>query len=152
MKRLYIFTALLCICTLFAHAQHSLFDKYADEKGISSVYISKAMLSMMADSEVGGFNLKGIADKLESIQVLSSEKPTLMERLGKEAADNFTPKNGYESLVRVRDEGERTDIFLKKHRDGLNEFVVLTGEKMELTLVIITGRLTQQDVQGIMGK
>lgn len=151
MKRLYIFTALLCLCTLFAHAQHSLFDKYADQEGVSSVYISKTMLSMMPDMAAGGLDLKGIAGKLESIQVLSSEKPALMERLCKEA-DNFTPKNGYESLVRVRDEGERTDILLKKHGDGLNEFIVLTGEKMEVTLIIIIGRLNQQDIQNMVGK
>ena len=49
MKRTYIITLLLSLCSLFTYAQESFFDKYADMEGVTSVYISKAMLSLMPD-------------------------------------------------------------------------------------------------------
>ena len=47
MKRTYIITLLLSLCSLFTYAQDSFFDKFADMDGVTSVYISKAMLSLM---------------------------------------------------------------------------------------------------------
>ena len=64
----------------------------------------------------------------------------------------FTPKHGYESLVRVRDDGEKVDILLKKHSNGINEFVVLADEPKEFTLIVITGRMSLQDIQNIIGE
>ena len=46
MKRTYIITLLLSLCSLFTYAQDSFFDKFADMEGVTSVYISKAMLSL----------------------------------------------------------------------------------------------------------
>ena len=39
MKRTYIITLLLSLCSLFTYAQDSFFDKYADMEGVTSVYI-----------------------------------------------------------------------------------------------------------------
>lgn len=41
MKRTYIITLLLSLCSLFTYAQDSFFDKFADMEGVTSVYISK---------------------------------------------------------------------------------------------------------------
>ena len=49
MKRTYIITLLLSLCSLFTYAQESFFDKYADMEGVTSVYISKAMLSLITE-------------------------------------------------------------------------------------------------------
>lgn len=53
MKRTYIITLLLSLCSLFTYAQDSFFDKFADMDGVTSVYISKAMLSLMPRHENG---------------------------------------------------------------------------------------------------
>lgn len=53
MKRTYIITLLLSLCSLFTYAQDSFFDKFADMDGVTSVYISKAMLSLMPDMKNG---------------------------------------------------------------------------------------------------
>lgn len=54
MKRTYIITLLLSLCSLFTYAQDSFFDKFADMDGVTSVYISKAMLSLMPDMKRKG--------------------------------------------------------------------------------------------------
>ena len=63
-----------------------------------------------------------------------------------------TPKNGYEELMRINDEGEKTTIFLKHDKEKQKEFVLLSEEQNELTIIIITGNLTLQEIQSIINK
>lgn len=151
MKRTYIITLLLSLCSLFTYAQDSFFDKFADMDGVTSVYISKAMLSMMPDIQTEGVNIGGVASKLDNIQILSCEKPAVIAKLKKET-EFINPKNGYEELIRINDEGEKTTIYLKHDKNGKKEFVLLNNEKEEFTIIIITGNLTLQEIQGIINK
>lgn len=151
MKRIYIITLLLSLCSLFTYAQDSFFDKFADMDGVTSVYISKAMLSMMPDMKTEGVNIGGVASKLDNIQILSCEKPAVIAKLKKET-EFINPKNGYEELIRINDEGEKTTIYLKHDKNGKKEFVLLNNEKEEFTIIIITGNLTLQEIQGIINK
>lgn len=151
MKRIYIITLLLSLCSLFTYAQDSFFDKFADMDGVTSVYISKAMLSMMPDMKTEGVNIGGVASKLDNIQILSCEKPAIIAKLKKET-EFINPQNGYEELMRINDEGEKTTIYLKHDKSSKKEFVLLNNEKGEFTIIIITGNLTLQEIQGIINK
>lgn len=151
MKRTYIITLLLSLCSLFTYAQDSFFDKFADMDGITSVYISKAMLSMMPNMQTEGVNIGEVASKLDNIQILSCEKPDIITKLKKETAF-INPKNGYEELMRINDEGEKTIIYLKRDKSGKKEFVLLNNEKAEFTIIVIAGDLTLQEIQGIINK
>ena len=137
MKRTYIITLLLSLYSLFTYAQDSFFDKFADMDGVTSVYISKAMLSLMPD--------------MNNIQILSCEKPDIIAKLKKETAF-ISPKNGYEELMRINDEGEKTIIYLKRNKNKEKEFVLMSQEKNEFTIIAITGNLTLQEIQGIINK
>ena len=110
MKR-FLLGILLCLCTAtFAHAQTTDFDRFVDMDGVTSVYVSKAMFDMMTDMQPGGLDLKGIINKLESLQVLSSEKSSVIEKMKNTARHALTRSNGYETLVRIHYNGEDTEI------------------------------------------
>ena len=47
MKRLFITLIATLLVAITLPAQENVFDKYADSEGISTVYISKKMFSMM---------------------------------------------------------------------------------------------------------
>ena len=64
------------------------------------------MLSLMPDMKTEGVNIGEVASKLDNIQILSCEKPDIIAKLKKETAF-ISPKNGYEELMRINDEGER---------------------------------------------
>ena len=104
MKRTYIITLLLSLCSLFTYAQ-----------------------------------------------ILSCEKPDIIAKLKKETAF-ISPKNGYEELMRINDEGEKTIIYLKRNKNKEKEFVLMSQEKNEFTIIAITGNLTLQEIQGIINK
>lgn len=151
MKRTYIIALLLSLCSITSFAQDSFFDKFADMEGVTSVYISKAMLSMMPDMKAEGVNIGEIAGKLDYIQILTCEKPTLIPKIKKEL-EYINPKNGYEELMRVNDTGEKTTIYLKTSKNGKKEFVLLTSEKSKLTVVVIGGNLSLKEIQGTINK
>lgn len=149
MKRTFLITIMLMLCTAWSHAQQSFFEKYADMEGVSSVYISKTMLSMMPDMQVNEANIGKVASKLDNIQILSCEKKGIADKLRKETA-YINTRNGYEELMRVKDENEKITIYLKKNKNGKKEFVLMCDETNELTIILITGDLTLQEIQSIV--
>lgn len=151
MKRIYIITLLLSFCSLMSYAQDSFFNKFADMDGVTSVYISKTMLGMMPNMKAEGIDIGKVAGKLENIQILTCEKAALIPKIRKEL-EYIHPRNGYEELLRVNDEGDRTTIYLKKNKNGKKEFVLVNDEKNEFTVIVIMGNLTLQEIQGVVNK
>lgn len=151
MKRTYIITLLFCLCSLVTYAQDSFFDKFADMDEVTSVYISKAMLSLMPDMKAEGVNIGGMASKLDNIQILSCENPAVIAKLKKEL-QYISPKNGYEELMRVNSEGEKTTIYLKQKKNEKKEFVLINNEEDEFTIIVITGDLSLEEMKGIVNK
>ena len=83
MKRIYIISLLITICSVCCYGQQSFFDKYADMDGVTSVYITKSMLSLFpkGQTKVNGINIGDISSRLNNIQILSSEKPEIIAKL-----------------------------------------------------------------------
>ena len=84
MKRI-IFIILMALTCHLSYSQDALFKKYEDVKGISTVFISKSMLSLMPKIEAGDVDISRIASKLDRIQVLECERPSLIPAIKKEA-------------------------------------------------------------------
>ena len=71
---------ILCVAmmmlSLQANAQVKEFEKYADTKNVTYVFISKYMLRMVGKASypsVPGVNTQSIMNKLNGIQIISSE-------------------------------------------------------------------------------
>lgn len=153
MKRISIIVLLMALCSVYSYGQQSFFDKYAEMDGVTSVYITKSMLSLFPQGQtnVNGVNIGNIASRLDNIQILSSDKPDIIAKLRKETAD-INSRNGYEELMRIREDGEKTTIYFRDKKQEKKEFVLLTDEKDELTIISIVGDLTLQEIQGIINK
>ena len=139
------------LATFSLNAQNR-FDKIAEMEGVTSVYVSPKMFSMMKDSNsnTGDINIDKVAKKLTGLQILSSENPDASSLLRKETAF-INPKNGYEELMRVKDEGERMFIYMKEGKET-NEYILLVDENKEFTVIILEGKLTVDEVRGIVNQ
>ena len=87
MKQIIIKT-LLCVVMaagcLTANAQVKAFEKYADMKNVTYVFISKYMLGMAgknATPSVPGVDVKTLLNKLTGIQIISSENKAARTKL-----------------------------------------------------------------------
>ena len=151
MIRIFIITLLMTLCSICSYGQQSFFDKYAEMEGVTSVYITKSMLSLFpkGQTSVNGVNIGNIASRLDNIQILSADEQPIIEKLRKETSVINT-RNGYEELMRVREDGEKTTIYFKDGKKDKKEFVLLVDEKDEFTIIFIVGDLTLQEIQGII--
>ena len=126
------------------------FDKMAEMEGVTSVHISKAMFRLL--SGMGIIDLQSVMPKLESLQIITCEKPEIIPLLKKEA-EVFSTKEGYEELMRVKEDDSHTIILQKQHEDKPNEYVLVNIEgNEEFNLILMKGTLTLEELQQMMGE
>ena len=60
---------------LSATAENNFIEKFANQKGVTYVNISKALLNMMPEGQIDaeGLNLKAVINELDRIQILTCE-------------------------------------------------------------------------------
>ena len=148
MKKVFITWIFVLLACAGLHAQESFFEKFADRKGVTSVYISKRMFGMMKNIDSGNINLANVSGKINSMQILTCENKSVADELRKETA-HIKPENGYEELIRVREEGERVTIYVKEGSKE-NEYVLLIDEQDEFTIILLNGQLTLEEIQGVI--
>ena len=142
---------LLCIMvamsSLTVNAQVKAFEKYADMKNVSYVYISKYMLGMASKTSmpsVPGVDTKSLASKLTGIQIISSEEKTARAKLRNDVKD-ILARDKYEVLMQIREDGDKVDIY---HCVGKQQSVVvmLMDEDDSATVMIFSGNFTLDDL------
>lgn len=150
-KMLTILALTLAVTTLFA--QKNPFDQFADMDGVTSVYISKNMLSLMpkgAVQQFGNVNVSNFIDKLSSILILTSEKePVAREMLS--LANKRIRNDKYELLMRVKsDDGELVNFFMKGKPESIKEMIMLVeSEDGENVVMQFLGDFTLEDAKQI---
>ena len=130
------------------------FDKMAEMEGVTSVHISKAMFKLLSGMGIkaDGIDLRSVMPKLESLQIITCEKPEIIPLLKKEA-EVFSTKEGYEELMRVKEDDSHTIILQKQHEDKPNEYVLVNIEgNEEFNLILMKGTLTLEELQQMMGE
>lgn len=145
MKKILIIQLLLCLC-LSASAQKALFNKYSDAKGVTSVYISKAMLSLAGNFKAGKSDISKIASRLDHLQILTFERPSMIRTVRKEAVEAFR-KEGFEQIMQVKDDGDNVTIYLKTHKNKKNEFVLFNVGEDELEIINVLGNVTLKEIK-----
>ncbi|MDR1407469.1 MAG: DUF4252 domain-containing protein [Tannerella sp.] len=147
MKAKYILLAVwLCIGSL-CFGQQKLFDKFAGQDGVTSVYISKAMFEMIPSlGNIGDVNLSHLK-KIEGINILLTEKEDLAGEMRKTFKSLIT--GNHEELMRIRDDGEDITFHVRKNGADIEELVMLIDKRSQYTVIQILGHFTLQDIQEI---
>ena len=150
MKQIIIKTLLgivVALCSLNANAQVKAFEKYADTKNVTYVYISKYMLGMAgknATPSVPGVDIKTLAGKLTGIQIVSAENKAAQAKL-KNDAKSIMAKDKYELLMQMKEDDSKVNIYhhIAKQQSAV---VMQVEDNEELTLMIFSGKFTLEDV------
>lgn len=146
-----IIKAFLCIVvalsSLTVNAQIKAFEKYADVKDVTYVYISKYMLSMAgknAAPSVPGIDIKTLAGKLTGIQIITSEHKEAQAKL-KSDVKSIMEKDKYELMMQMNEEDSKVNIF--HHIDKkLSAVIMQVEEDDEMTVIVFSGKFTLDDV------
>ena len=140
--------AVVAMASLNANAQVKAFEKYADMKNVSYVYISKYMLGMAGKvatpAAVPGVDVMALASKLTGLQIITSGEKTARAKL-KSDVKELLARDKYEVLMQIRDEGSKVDIY---HCIGKQQSVVvmIVDDDGEATVMVFSGHFTMDDV------
>lgn len=137
----------MVVASLQANAQVKAFEKYADTKNVTYVYISKYMLSMAgknAAPSVPNVNMKSLTSKLTGIQLINSDEKAARTKLKNDVSSIIT-RDKYTLLMQVKEDGDKVDIYY--HVDKRNSAVVmLVEEDDEVNVIVFSGTFTLDDV------
>lgn len=137
----------MLVASIQANAQVKAFEKYADMKNVSYVYISKYMLSMAgknAAPSVPNVNMKSLTNKLTGIQLINSDEKAARTKL-KNDVSSIIARDKYTLLMQVKEDGDKVDIYY--HVDKRNSAVVmLVEEDDEVNVIVFSGTFTLDDV------
>ena len=150
MKQIIIKTLIgimVATCSLNANAQVKAFEKYADAKNVTYVYISKYMLGMAgknATPSVPGVDIKTLAGKLTGIQIINTENKAAQAKL-KNDVKGIISRDKYELLMQMNEDDSRVNIYhhITKQQSAV---VMQVEDKEELTLMVFSGKFTLEDV------
>jgi hypothetical protein len=147
MKKI-LLTLFLAICFISVNAQASFFNKYEDMKGVSTVYISKNMFNMMPSMNFDNKDIGKIAKKLNMLRVLSCEKRSLAKSIYEDAMQYYK-REKFEEVMRVNDDGDKCYIFQKASGKSINEFVLISTDDGELSILDFNGYITLDEIKRI---
>ena len=147
MKTRHFLMAFCLFCTSMGFAQNSIFEKYADMDNITSIYISKAMFQMMPNIEQAGTNFGDLKGKIESLQLITTEKQDMIAQMKKDFSRLVTTR--HEELMRVKDGNTRVNFYSDMKGDQIKEFIMLVEDDDNFTAIMLVGNFTLQDIQNI---
>jgi len=147
-KSLLIIAAFLLGTVIFAQTSpiDALFDKYSDEEGFTSVYISGKMLSMLAGLEGKSGNPENIMFRLKSIRILSEDtlahsKVNFYQELSKKLDLSV-----YEELMVVKEGHDVTKFLVRQTGNTITELLVITGGNEGNSLISIKGDINLKEL------
>lgn len=143
MKKAIVILTLAC-SAFAASAQSDFFRECEEMNDVETVYISKTMLHLVGlmKVEADDFDFSGLVRKLESIEIVNAEGDAA-KALASKADSGF---KGYEKLMAVKDSNDNVDILYKNIAKDHNSFVIVAREPDELSVVVLDGNLTADDV------
>jgi len=150
MKQIIIKT-LLCIVvalsSLTANAQVKAFEKFADMKNVTYVFISKYMLGIAgkeATPSVPGVDIKSLANKLTGIQIITTEDDAARTKL-KNDVKGIIAKDKYELLMQMNEDDNKVNIFHHVNKQQ-SVVIMLIEEDDQTTAMVFSGKFTLEDV------
>ncbi len=154
MKRITIFfltMLMLANMQLKAQSLNGFFAKYDNDKRFETVSVGRFLFGLALISGSLSDDEKEIVGSLRQIKVLSAKdnlEPEFAKKMMKDL-NKVIEKGNFESLVEVRDKGEKVDILVRKIRDTYTDLLISVRENDEVNVIWIRGKLTKRIIEKI---
>ena len=156
MKKLVLILAIVLPLAVLAQKTpvDKLFEKYANQKGFTTVNISGKVLGFASQLETGDKATSDMLSKLSGIRVLTVEDEALNKTINfyeELEKDGFFKNNGYEVLMEVTEPDEVVRFLAKDAGNGkLTDLLLIVGGD-DNALISISGIINPEDISKITG-
>jgi hypothetical protein len=150
-KILLIILAALFVVPVFG--QSKFYTKYAAYEGMTKVYISPSMFSLMGDdvqlNVSEDVDISGIIKNLKGLYILSTDNPKYINEMEKDFND-LIRHGQFEVLMEVEETTEKVVIYLQRKDTLISDIYICAREEDEFNIICLTGEMTQEDLKGLM--
>lgn len=147
-----IFALIVCIVLTTLSANAQMFKTLSNNKDISTVYVSKALLKLAGgmDIDMGGVDIKSLINKLDGVEIYTSEKDSGIKEIDA-MSQKVSVSKDYELLMKVNEDGDDVTFYIKQDsKEIITDFIMFAKESSEATIIRITGAFTMEDIQKIV--
>lgn len=148
--------ALVLAVSASAQGGRDIYNKYSDKAGVSAIYISPSMFSLIkslpdVEIEDKDIDFSNVIRTFEGMYILDVENAGLAAQINAEVED-FVKKGRYELLMETKDDGEKMRIYIAtdKDRKTVTDFVMLAVEEDEVSVISITGKMPFEELQKLL--
>ncbi|MDD4608786.1 MAG: DUF4252 domain-containing protein [Bacteroidaceae bacterium] len=151
MKKFVVMSLFFCLAVFQINAQNSidkLFKDFSTAPGCESVNVGPFLMTLAKTFMSGeldfGKNINGV-----HIVDLANCTPKTKNRFSNRVKK--VKDKQYELFTRVKDDGDNLSVWVKREKETINEFVLLsTGDSA--TLIRLRGNITQKDIDAVVKK
>ncbi len=130
-----------------------MFDKYAGQKGFTSIYISSRMFSLIARADMDDEELQEIMNNLKSIRILTADSVMTGNVNFYRELEKSIDFSKYEELMAVKDGSQDLKFLIKEKGTRIEELLMIGGgEDGGNILLSIKGDLSLQNISDISRK
>ena len=144
---------LLILTTGVGFAQNDWLSKFADQEGITQITITSALLkmvpSMSESTSMNGINIKNIIDKLEQIDIFTSDTEDSRQKMKKEITTFFKNNKSHEILMKIKDNSDNVIFYGQKEGDFIKSLVMFVDDPTDCVIIRLLGKFTSEDIQKI---
>ena len=174
MKKLILIIAIV-VAPIMSFGQQSVFDKFEDMQGVSSVVVNQKMFKMLADIQISvddpeANELLAMIEKITSLKVLTTGDENISKQMNESVAKYLKTAN-LQELMRMKDGDQTVNFYVKEGKDdnhvkellmfvnGLKELtkgqdVTINGKKREIETVVLslTGDIDLKQISKLTSK
>lgn len=144
-----LLTGALLLLPLLCQAQKNIFNTYNDMKGVSSVYISKAMIEMNPNLFTKDIYIGKVSGKLDCVQILSTMDSNIKKDMRKDLR-SLVQSSKYELLMKQKGTVSSSEFYINRKGDKVKELIMIIDGAATLKFVYLEGEMTLKDIQNIM--
>lgn len=147
--------ALMSVAAL-AQSGRDIYNKYSDEAGVSSVYVSPAMFRLigkipdiqMEDSQV---NFSSIIKSMSGFYIVNSENPDIADMLYTDVK-KFIQKGDFELLMEAKEDGQVMRMYTAGDDKTVTSFVMINKEESEVSFIAFDGKMNREELEVIIAE
>lgn len=142
------------MATTTANAQtiKDFFDRYSQDERFDYVSIGREMIGLAGVFSAADTTAMNTLDRISGMRILTLTDgfdDSLMQDVRQEA--EALVRNGhFDTLAEVRSGGERVNVYRRAAIEGDDDLLVVTQDEAELTLIWIQGKLSAEELMGMM--
>ena len=114
------------------------FEAISNYKGVTSVYISSAMLKNFGTSMIGNPGIRAIAGNLNSVEIIECENKKFLYTT-RNYVKKIASSDNLETLARINEEGEKVTIYGYSTNGKMTYLLMSVDDDDEITIISMSG-------------